>query len=210
MRRSRLLRAQRVAAVREGDDDAVPRAHEARELVLGLGQPARGHGRTEGVERERLAAREGVELGRALEGHLRQALLAPHRAHALGLPDEVGSALEGRDEVVGRAGGRAAAVLVVSQRGLVGVDGALGGRVDDGFLDRVQRPLREGREGAHRLDLVAEELDPERLPAGRGEDVEEPAAHGDLATVVDPFHPLVPRAHERASEPLRAVLLADA
>ena len=43
----------------------------------------------------------------------------------------------------------------------------LGGRVDRRGLDLPQRPLRERREGADLLDLVAEQLDPERLAAGR-------------------------------------------
>ena len=60
------LRAQRLAAVRERDDDALPRAHERGELDLGLGEPARGDRGPLRFERERLSLRERVELGRAL------------------------------------------------------------------------------------------------------------------------------------------------
>ena len=70
----------------------------------------------------------------------------------------------------------------------------------------MERALREGREGAHRLDLVAEELDAQRLaPRGR-EDVDDAAAHGELAAVVDALHALVAREGERLPEPLDAGL----
>jgi len=59
--------AQRLAAVREGDDDAVARALETRELVLGLCQPACGDRRPLRLELERLSTRKRVELGGAVE-----------------------------------------------------------------------------------------------------------------------------------------------
>ena len=68
---------------------------------------------------------------------------------------------------------------------------SLRGRVDRGLVDLAQRPLRERRERADALDLVAEELDPERLAAGGREDVDEAAADGDLAALLDPLDPLV-------------------
>jgi hypothetical protein len=52
--------------VREGDDDAQPGARQRGELVLRLGEPAGGERRAQRLERERLPARERVELGRAL------------------------------------------------------------------------------------------------------------------------------------------------
>ena len=59
-----VLRAQRLAAVRERDDDALAGAHELRELRLRLGEPARRDRRPLRLERERLPLRERVELGR--------------------------------------------------------------------------------------------------------------------------------------------------
>ena len=85
----------------------------------------------------------------------------------------------------------------------------LGGRVDARLLDRVQRPLGEGREGAHLLDLVPEELDAQRLAAGRGEDVDDASAHGELASLLDPVDALVAGARERLGEAVEAGLLAD-
>ena len=64
-------------------------------------------------------------------------------------------------------------------------------------VDRMERALRERRERAHPLDLVAEELDAERLPAGRREDVDEPAADGELAALLDALDALVARERER-------------
>ena len=55
----------------------------------------------------------------------------------------------------------------------------------------MKRPLGEGGEGAHGLDLVAEELDAKRLAAGRREDVDDAAAHGELSAVVHALHSLV-------------------
>ena len=70
----------------------------------------------------------------------------------------------------------------------------------------MERALREGRERAHRLDLVAEELDAQRLAAGRREDVDDAAAHGELAAVVDALDTLVARERERLGEPFDAEL----
>ncbi len=66
----------------------------------------------------------------------------------------------------------------------------------------MERALSEGRERAHRLDLVAEELDPERLAAGRREDVDDAAAHRELAAIVDPLDPLVAGERERLRQAL--------
>ena len=81
--------------------------------------------------------------------------------------------------------------------------------MDQRRVDRVQRALGERREGADRLDLVAEELDPERLAAGRREDVDEPAADGELAALLDALDPLVARERERLGELLERPLAAD-
>ena len=96
-----VLRAQRLAAMRERDDDALAGADERDELVLRLGEPARGDRGTLRLERERLPLRERVELGRAVERDGRESLLAPDAAHVVGLEDEVGRAVERRHEVVG-------------------------------------------------------------------------------------------------------------
>ena len=64
----------------------------------------------------------------------------------------------------------------------------------------MQRALGERRERADRLDLVAEELDAERLAAGRREDVDEAAAHGELAALLDAVDPLVAGERELLGE----------
>ena len=185
-----------LAAVRERDDDVEPAAEQAVELVLRLGQPARGQRRPLRVERERLALRERVELGRALERQLVEALLGPDRAHLVGLPHEVGRAVERQHEVVrsGRPAGER--ILVVGERDLDELAAPLAGGVDRGAVDLAQRALRERREGADALDLVAEELDPQRLAAGGREDVDEAAAHRELPALLDPLDALVAGARE--------------
>src|SRR6266542_3064220 len=72
----------------------------------------------------------------------------------------------------------------------------------------MERALREGREGADRLDLVAEELDAQRLAAGRREDVDDPAAHRELTTVVDALAARVAGEGERLRQTLDAELAA--
>ncbi len=90
------------------------------------------------------------------------------------------------------------------------VEPPLGRRIDRARLDRVQRALRERRERANRLDLVAEELDAQRLAAGRREDVDDAAAHRELAAVVDALDALVAGDRERFREPLDADLASRA
>ncbi len=92
--------AERLAGVRERDDDAVAAVDEAVQLVLGLGEAARGDRGPLRLERERLRLRERVELRRALERDLVEPLLGPDAPHLLRLPDEVGRAVEHRHEVV--------------------------------------------------------------------------------------------------------------
>ena len=72
-----------------------------------------------------------------------------------------------------------------------------------------ERPLGEGRKRANLLDLVAEQLDPQRLAAGRREDVDDASAHGELPALVDPLDAFVARARERRHEPVDPGLLAD-
>ena len=96
-----VLGAQRLAAMREGDDDPLARAQERRELALGLGQAARGDRRALRLEGERLGLRERVELRRAGErGRLGDAVLLPHPAHVVRLEHEVRRPLERRHEIV--------------------------------------------------------------------------------------------------------------
>ena len=56
-----VLLAQRLAEVREGDDDAVARANERVQLVLRLGQSARNECRPLRLEGERLPGRQRVQ-----------------------------------------------------------------------------------------------------------------------------------------------------
>ena len=72
----------------------------------------------------------------------------------------------------------------------------------------MERALRERRERADLLDLVAPELDAQRLASGRREDVDEPAAHGELPALVGPLDALVARERERLGQLLETQLLA--
>ncbi len=201
-----VLRPQRLPAMREGDDDPLAGPQERGELALGLGEPAGGDGGPLRFERERLGLRERVKLGRpGQRGRVRDAVLLPDAAHVIRLEDEVGRPVERRHQVVGHLDD-GFVTLVIRQVRLDEVGTPLGRRVQRRLRDRMESALREGREGAHRLDLVAEELDAQRLaPRGR-EDVDDAAAHGELAAVVDALHALVAREGERLPESLDAGL----
>src|SRR5439155_16753843 len=151
------------------------------QLVLGLGQPAGGQRRPLCVEGERLALRKRRQLAGVVERDRTQPFLLPDVAYVVGRPDDVGPALERRDEVV-----RSTRGLVVSEVDLDELAAALGRRVDRRLVDLAQGTLGERREDADLLDLVAEELDPERLATGGRKDVDEPPAHGELAALLDP------------------------
>ena len=88
-----------LAAVGERDDHVEPLSQEPRELVLGLRQAACDERRALSLERVRLSLREGIELGAAVERDPGETLVVPDCPHFVGLPDEVGGAFEGSDEI---------------------------------------------------------------------------------------------------------------
>ena len=100
-------------------------------------------------------------------------------------------------------------MLVVGQLGRDEVEPPLGGGVDGRLVHRPERPLRERRERADRLDLVAEQLDAQRVAAGGREDVDDPAADRELAAFLHPLHPLVARQGQLLGEAVDPRLVAD-
>ena len=123
--------------------------------------------------------------------------------------------LEERVETVDRQElGDVGAVVGVLERGdlrqLAVLGGELGRRRD---LDRVglaERALGERREVAQRLDLDVEEVDADGAVLGRGEDVEDPAAHGELAAVLDLVDVLVAGRHELGRDLIEVQQIAAA
>src|SRR5262249_52561196 len=181
-----VLRAQRLAAVRERDDDELARTDERGELRLGFRESACGDRRTLRLERERLSLRERVELGGAPERGLRDdAVLVPDLPYLVRLEDEIGNAVERGHELAGFL-----------------AEANLGRRIDDRLRNRVERALRERGERADRLDLVTEELDAERLVPRRREHVDEAAADCELPAVVDAVDARVAGVRERLRDRL--------
>src|SRR5207237_8488011 len=117
-------------------------------------------------------------------------------ADVVGLPDQAGGPLDDRHQRP-TAPIRLEHLLVVAQRHVGEVTTALGRRLDDRGVDFAQCTLRERREGADAFDLVAEELDAERLASGGREDVDDPATHRELPALLDTLDPLVARERER-------------
>jgi hypothetical protein len=72
----------------------------------------------------------------------------------------------------------------------------------------MERTLRERGEGPDRLDLVAEELDPEGFSPRRGKDVDQTATDRELAAFLDALHPLIAREREAFGEQLDPRLFA--
>ena len=77
-----------------------------------------------------------------------------------------------------------------AQIGSAGGD-RLARRVDDDRVERAKGALAGRIERAHRLDLVAEQLDADRQAVQRREQIDDAAAHGEGARVLD---------HRRAAE----------
>jgi len=64
----------------------------------------------------------------------------------------------------------------------------------------MERALGERGERPHLLDLVAEELDAQRLSPGAREDIDDPSSNGDLPALVGTLAPLVPGEGKRFDE----------
>lgn len=84
----------------------------------------------------------------------------------------------------------------------------LPGRQDANLLDRPERPLRDGMEGAHGGDAVRFPLDPDRLRNRRGEEIHDPPAAGELPGLGDDGDRLIPGLQEIPEEALHRKLLA--
>ena len=95
--------------------------------------------------------------------------------------------------------GRASAYVIGEQQ--------LAARRRPDAFDRLQRALVRDREGADLVDLVAEELHPQRVLLGRREDVDDAAADGELAALLDEVDAGVRRTREPADDILELDLL---
>ena len=88
--------------------------------------------------------------------------------------------------------------------------GELGGGRDLDLGGLAERALGERREPAQRLDLDVEEVDAHGAVLGRRVDVQQAAAGGELAAVVDLVDALVARGDEVAHAVVEVEQVADA
>src|SRR5262249_58224099 len=123
-------------------------------------------------------------------------VVVPDATDVVRLPDEIGCAIDWSHEVV-------------RQLGREHVPTALGGGIDERVLHRMKRALGERRERAHLFDLVPEELDAQRLAAGGREHVDDPAANGELAPLLNPLDPVVARKGKALRKPVAPRLVTD-
>src|SRR6185369_197891 len=160
--------------VAAGDELGPPLVGLAPEEVGGLGDVAGLVEDEEGRRFDMVEARRRGELDPGVR--CPGCGLADRRAGAVALePGEV------RDEALRQPGGSATEAL--AERGHALVRGKELRRGQQGrLLERADRALIGRIEGAQRVDLVAEELDPDREGRGRREDIDDPAASGELAT----------------------------
>jgi hypothetical protein len=202
-----VLRSERLTPEREGDDRAEAAPDERSQLVLRLGQPTGRDRRALRLECERLARGERVELDGVFERDRLELLFGPNLPHVTGLPDEIRPGRDRRQQVVGDRC-RSLSGLVVVEPDLGQVEPPLRGWVDRGRLEGVECALGESRERADALDLVPEELDPERLAARRRVDVDDPAAEGELPALLGLVDALVAGQRELLGEDVDAGVVA--
>ena len=187
-------------------------------LVVAAGAADREHGA--GGERR---GDVDVEVARVLGVHRRGRVLPVVAQGGLDLLDGGedhgrlrGDEVERRSEVLQRqrvGGARRLLPLLgrlhrrqLSHFAVLGVELGRGRELDP--LGVAQRALGEGREPAHRLDLVAEQLDPHGALLGRRIDVEDAAADGELTALLDLLDPLVAGAGEVADGDVEVELAA--
>ena len=217
--------------MREGDDHAQARAHEPEQLVLGLAdaaarerralrleaarRPASGSSARDALEQldDRRLAHVGALARRAASGSRRP---RPRRSraaveHAIGLPGaDARRARSARARSGTRPFGTGTSSSCVHSSTSAGARRASRAGCRSLRCELGERALREHREARDALDLVAEELDAHGLCAGRREDVEDVAAHGQLAAVADALDALVARARRAPRRPRRARALPRA
>ena len=75
-------------------------------------------------------------------------------------------------------------------------------------VDAPGRALVGGVEGAHALDLVAEEVEPQPLFGTRGKQIDQPAAHRELAGVMDGIDAVIAIGLEQLRQPVERDALA--
>ena len=106
------------------------------------------------------------------------------------------------------------ALVGLLERGDLGelavLGGELGGGRDLDELGVAERALGEGGEPAQRLDLVVEQVDADRALLRRRVDVEQPAADGELAAVLDLVDAVVARGDEVGGGLVEVEQVADA
>ena len=106
------------------------------------------------------------------------------------------------DRIAGRGGAEQFAIGRAEALDAVLVEQGLGGGQQGEAVDPVDAALGGGIEAAHALDLVAEEIEAQRLLLAGGEEVDQAAAHRELAGIAHRLGAAIAIGLEQGREPL--------
>ena len=112
------------------------------------------------------------------------------------------------ERIAGRVGAEQFAIGGAEALDAVLVEQGLGGGQQGEALDPVDAALGGGIEAAHALDLVAEEIEPQRLLLAGREEVDEAAAHRELAGIAHRLGAAIAIGLEQRGQPVAVDPLA--
>ena len=112
------------------------------------------------------------------------------------------------ERIAGRGGAEQFAIGRAEALDAVLVEQGLGGGQQGEAVDPVDAALGGGIEAAHALDLVAEEIEPQRLLLAGGKQVDEAAAHRELAGIAHRLGAAIAIGLEQGREPVEVDPLA--
>ena len=112
------------------------------------------------------------------------------------------------ERIAGRVGAEQFAIAAAEALDAVLVEQGLGGGQQGEAVDPVDAALAGRIEAADALDLVAEEIEPERLFLARRKEIDQPAAHRELAGIAHRLGPRIAVGGEQGRQPVAVDPLA--
>ena len=191
-----------ITAPLEADHDAPSSGRLAFQLGAALGKASGGKPGLAGIEvRRPTPDRKGNIKTRGRRNALGERLAVHERPSGRLVLESLGGGGKGRGVFVRSEPHEACS----TETGIVErIDqvpsGRLDCRPDQRAIECANGALSEGRERPHRLDFVAESLDPDREIGGGREDVDDPTPHRQIAAALDLVDALIPEGDESVDE----------